>query len=153
MKAQLSCSSLSTSQGKRNLQNTARAYVLGGLGRLKYFARRTAHTSYSVPLPEYLQLCVGHRGSVLLQLQMATDGNLYLVWNCSCGLLGRRMPEKANLLRVGVGCSHCLPTDSCSLSVALIIVLKKFLLVMATTNDLLGESRTKLCQTTLIWVS
>lgn len=63
----------------------------------------------------------------------------YLVWNGFCGVLARSMPEKANLLRVGVGCSHCLPIASHLESMALIIVLPGLILVMAITNDLLWE--------------
>lgn len=32
--------------------------------------------------------------------------------NCFCGLLGRSLPAKANLLGVDVGCSCCLPITS-----------------------------------------
>lgn len=59
----------------------------------------------------------------------------YLVWNRSCGLLGKSLPGKANLLGVRVACSHWLPIASHLYSMALIIVLPEFIFVMATNND------------------
>lgn len=64
----------------------------------------------------------------------------YLVWNCSCGPLGKSLPGKANLLGVGVGCSHCWPIASHLYSMALIIVLPEFIFIMATNKDLLRET-------------
>lgn len=64
----------------------------------------------------------------------------YLVWDCPRSLLGRSLPGKADLLGVGVGCSHWLPTVSHLYSMALIIVLPEFIFIMATNNDLLRKT-------------